>query len=61
MLESVVKSWLQDVKRGLNDPFVLEEDGDSGHGGSRLVMNAILYAFGKNKIVYNRTPKIPRR
>lgn len=33
ILEPVVKPWLQDVRRGLIDPFVLEEDGDSGHGG----------------------------
>ena len=33
ILEHVVKPWLSDVKRGRIDPFVLEEDGDSGHGG----------------------------
>lgn len=51
MLESAVKPGLQDVKRGLNDPFVPGEDGDSGYDGGRLVVNAILYAFGKRKLV----------
>ena len=34
ILEPVVQPWLQAAKRGLIDPFVLEENGDSGHGGS---------------------------
>ncbi|MCJ1425994.1 hypothetical protein MMC29_003896 [Sticta canariensis] len=33
ILEHAVKLWLQAAKRGLIDPFVLEENGDSGHGG----------------------------
>ena len=32
ILEPVVGPWCDQVKRGWKDPFVLEEDGDSGHG-----------------------------
>ena len=34
VLEPTVKPWLQNVQKGSVDPFVLEEDGDSGHRGS---------------------------
>ena len=34
ILEPIVKPWIQDLRRGRCDPFILEEDGDSGHGGS---------------------------
>lgn len=33
ILEPVVKPWIDASQRGRVDPFVLEEDGDSGHGG----------------------------
>lgn len=33
ILEPVVKPWILDVRRGRINPFILEEDGDSGHGG----------------------------
>ena len=33
ILEPVVKPWILDVRAGRIDPFILEEDGDSGHGG----------------------------
>ena len=33
ILDPVVKPWLEEVISGRIDPFVLEEDGDSGHGG----------------------------
>jgi len=36
ILEPIVKPWIQDVKRGRIDPFILEEDGDSGHGGGKI-------------------------
>ena len=32
ILEPVVKPWLDDVRAGRSKPFLLEEDGDSGHG-----------------------------
>lgn len=32
ILEPVVKGWTDDVKLGRCKPFILEEDGDSGHG-----------------------------
>jgi hypothetical protein len=32
ILEPIVKPWCERVSRGLADPFILEEDGDSGHG-----------------------------
>ena len=35
ILEPVVKPWLQDVQAGRIKPFILEEDGDSGHGGGK--------------------------
>ncbi len=33
ILEPMIKPWIQNVRTGRVDPFVLEEDGDSGHGG----------------------------
>lgn len=33
ILEPVVKPWLLQMCKGLINPWVLEEDGDSGHGG----------------------------
>lgn len=33
ILKPVLKPWLLDVKRGLIDTFLLEKDGNSGHGG----------------------------
>lgn len=35
ILEPVVKPWIQAVRAGNIEPFVLEEDGDSGHGSGR--------------------------
>jgi len=35
ILEPVVKPWIQAVSAGTIDPFILEEDGDSGHGGGK--------------------------
>lgn len=32
ILEPVVKPWILQARKGLIAPFVLEEDGDSGHG-----------------------------
>lgn len=32
ILQPVVKPWCDKVNRGITDLFVLEEDGDSGHG-----------------------------
>ena len=32
ILEPIVKPWLQQAKIGKIDDFMLEEDGDSGHG-----------------------------
>lgn len=37
ILEPVVKPWILDVKRGRINPFILEEDGDSGHGGGTAI------------------------
>ena len=39
ILEPVVKPWILQARNGLIDPFVFEEDGDTGHG------------TGKNNIV----------
>lgn len=35
ILGPIVKSWVLDVRAGRLKPFVLEEDGDSGHGGGK--------------------------
>lgn len=40
-LEPIVKPWILDVQQGRCDPFTLEEDGDSGHGGTGKKMNIV--------------------
>ena len=42
ILVPVVKPWLDEVAAGKKDPFILEEDNDSGHGSDS----------GKNNIVH---------
>lgn len=37
ILESVVKSWLEQERGFQGKNFVLEEDGDNEHGGTRNV------------------------
>ena len=32
ILQGIVKPWMEEVSNGLRDSFILEEDGDSGHG-----------------------------
>ena len=36
ILEPVVKPWIIQARRGLIDSWILEEDGDSGHGGGKI-------------------------
>ncbi|KAK3178759.1 hypothetical protein OEA41_000896 [Lepraria neglecta] len=38
ILEPVVKPWIIQARRGLIDPWILEEDGDSGHGGAKPII-----------------------
>ena len=34
---SVVKPWILDMRAGRINPFILEEDGDSGHRGGKAI------------------------
>lgn len=57
ILEHVVKPWLSDVKQGRIDPFVLEEDGDSGHGGGSKRNPVRVW---KEEMDWNRISIVPR-
>ena len=51
ILEPVVKPWLDDVKKGRCEPFVLEEDGAPGHGNSGKGGNIVKTWKEKNNLV----------
>lgn len=58
ILEPVVKPWTLQARNGLIDPFVLEEDGDSGHGTGK---NNIVSSWKEeNKLdIYFNCPSSP--
>lgn len=61
VLNPVVKPWLIDVKRGRIDPFVLEEDGDSGHGGGKTRNPVRIWKENNELKSYFNCPSSPKQ
>ena len=59
ILEPVVGKWCTQAKKGLIDPFVLEEDGDSGYGTEAKTCIVHKWKAKKGLIIYRNCASSP--